>query len=200
MKKILGIVVLSLLLSFNANADDIKDFQIEGISIGDSLLKYYSEAEIKKSIAWKQGYKDDTFIRGSICSYGTTFCRANAELKNYDAIVFHFKKNDPEYKLFMIAGIINYTDKIEDCLIEKKSTVQELKILFPKAKYKKKIVKLDKDKKNKAHTSYFFLDDGSASRVQCYDWSKSKKRLQIDSLKITLDHPQYIDWNKNKAF
>jgi hypothetical protein len=54
MKKILGIIALGLLLSFNANADDIKDFQIEGISLGDSLLKYYSEDEIKSAL--KDGY------------------------------------------------------------------------------------------------------------------------------------------------
>ena len=43
-------MVLGLLLSLNVNADDIKDFQIEGISIGDSLLKYYSEKDIKKVV------------------------------------------------------------------------------------------------------------------------------------------------------
>ena len=37
MKKLLGIVVLGFLLNFNVNADDIKDFHIDGISIGDSL-------------------------------------------------------------------------------------------------------------------------------------------------------------------
>ena len=31
-------------------ADDISDFEIEGISIGDSLLDYFSEEEIKKEI------------------------------------------------------------------------------------------------------------------------------------------------------
>ena len=29
-------------------ADDIRDFQIEGMSIGDSLLDYFTEKEIKK--------------------------------------------------------------------------------------------------------------------------------------------------------
>ena len=41
MKKLLWIVVLGLLLSTNAYADDISDFQIEGMSLGDSALKYY---------------------------------------------------------------------------------------------------------------------------------------------------------------
>ena len=48
MKKLLGIVVLSLFLIMPSHADDIRDFQIEGISVGDSLLDYISEDKIKK--------------------------------------------------------------------------------------------------------------------------------------------------------
>ena len=47
MKKLLGIVVLGLLLSTSAYTDDIKDFQIERISIGDSALDYFSEAQLE---------------------------------------------------------------------------------------------------------------------------------------------------------
>ena len=49
MKKLLGIVVLGLLWCNISLADDIRDFQIEGISVGDSLLDYFSERKIKKS-------------------------------------------------------------------------------------------------------------------------------------------------------
>ena len=49
MKKLLRIVVLGLLLTLSAKADDIRDFQIEGISIGDSLLDYISDSQIKKN-------------------------------------------------------------------------------------------------------------------------------------------------------
>ena len=49
MKKLLGIMFLGLLLITPSQADDIRDFQIEGISIGDSLLDYFSEEEIKKN-------------------------------------------------------------------------------------------------------------------------------------------------------
>ena len=52
MKKFLGILVLISTLQTPSQADDIKDFQIEGMSIGDSLLDYFSEEEItnKKKI------------------------------------------------------------------------------------------------------------------------------------------------------
>ena len=45
------LLILILTFSFNTliKADDIRDFQIEGMSIGDSLLDFYSETEIKKN-------------------------------------------------------------------------------------------------------------------------------------------------------
>ena len=51
MKKLL-ILLFSLffLSSPSVFADDISDFQIEGISIGDSLLNYMTEDEILKEI------------------------------------------------------------------------------------------------------------------------------------------------------
>ena len=47
MKKILGIVFLVFLLSTNAHSDNIKDFKIENISIGDSALDYFNETELE---------------------------------------------------------------------------------------------------------------------------------------------------------
>ena len=202
MKKLLGIVVLGLLLSLNAKADNISDFQIEGISIGDSLLKYYSKKDIKRSIEKKQGYKDKSFVRGLICDTQNrgSFCNVKADLETYDAIQFHFKKKDSDYVLFMLSGILDFPNKIEDCKLEKSNTVNELTELFPAAKRKeaKNPHPQDKTKKSIVYSSYFFLNDGGASRIQCYDWSKKTGRT--DHLKITLDHPEYIYWMKNKAW
>ena len=48
-------------------ADEISDFQIEGISIGDSLLDHYSEEEILKEIERNLNFYvtqglDNTFV------------------------------------------------------------------------------------------------------------------------------------------
>ena len=50
------IVVLVLIFSLQSGtkAEDISDFQIEGMSIGDSLLDFYSEEEVEKNI--RKGY------------------------------------------------------------------------------------------------------------------------------------------------
>ena len=46
------LTLLALIFSLQTwtKADDIRDFQIEGMSIGDSLLDFYSEKEIKSNI------------------------------------------------------------------------------------------------------------------------------------------------------
>ena len=66
MKKLLGILVLGLGLSNNVFADNIKDFQIEGISIGDSILDYYSEEVIKKET--EEVWPNTTYVQ--FCSEG----------------------------------------------------------------------------------------------------------------------------------
>ena len=47
MNKLLLILILIFSLQSWAKADDISEFEIEGMSIGDSLLDYYSKDEIK---------------------------------------------------------------------------------------------------------------------------------------------------------
>ena len=56
MKNFLIIIVLSLSLMPPAKSDDISDFQIDGVSIGDSLLDHYSEYEIKKAMNYPNQY------------------------------------------------------------------------------------------------------------------------------------------------
>ena len=46
MKRLLLILILTSSFQSMAKADDIRDFEIEGMSIGDSLLDFFSEEEI----------------------------------------------------------------------------------------------------------------------------------------------------------
>ena len=52
------ILILILTLSFQSwsCADDIRDFEIEGISLGDSLLDFYTKEEIDKSLPYVSYY------------------------------------------------------------------------------------------------------------------------------------------------
>ena len=50
MRVFIAVLVLIFSLQSWTKADDISDFEIEGISIGDSLLDYFSEEEIEIQI------------------------------------------------------------------------------------------------------------------------------------------------------
>ncbi len=50
MKKLILILILTLNFQSWAKADDIRDFEIQGISLGESLLKIFSKEEIQKFI------------------------------------------------------------------------------------------------------------------------------------------------------
>ena len=61
MKKLFLILILLLITVRHSIADNLKDFEIEGIIIGESLLDYATEDEIK-SINANFNYKTDKFI------------------------------------------------------------------------------------------------------------------------------------------
>ena len=60
------LTVIVLILSFLSwtKADDIKDFEIEGMTIGESALEYFDEKFIIEGINDKNSfkYKDDKFV------------------------------------------------------------------------------------------------------------------------------------------
>ena len=51
MKRLLAYLLLTLSFGFifNAKADDIRDFQIDGISLGDSLLDHLVKMKLKNN-------------------------------------------------------------------------------------------------------------------------------------------------------
>ena len=50
MRLFITVFILIFSLQSWTKADDIRDFQIEGMSVGDSLLDYFSKDEIEKNI------------------------------------------------------------------------------------------------------------------------------------------------------
>ena len=74
MKVFITVLVLIFSLQSWTKADDISDFEIEGISIGDSLLDHFSESEV---INLKETYSDiaDLYIFVSKKFYSRTFTK-----------------------------------------------------------------------------------------------------------------------------
>ena len=90
MKTLLTLFVL--FFSFLVFADDISDFEIEGISIGDSALDYFSEAEINKAI--KSDYYKD---KDNLFSTSEFYMNENSYLTTYDGLQITYKTNDIKF-------------------------------------------------------------------------------------------------------
>jgi hypothetical protein len=190
MKRLLLILILTVSFQLAAKADDIKDFEIEGMSIGDSLLNFMSEAEIKDSILTDK-YKDNSFVRAEFYN----------NFKSYDAIQVHFKNDDSNYIIHMLSGAKYFIEDIDNCYKEKKIAEKDLKDIFKKLIFEDWGTSphpADKTGKTTVSTTMFtFIDSGSGA-IQCYDWSKEMK--YNDHLKIKLMTNEYLNWIQNIAF
>ena len=185
MKKLLGIVVLGLLLSVNAFADDIRDFEIEGISIGDSLLDYYSEDYIYRNIQnnYFTHIKDKTFVAASI---------RDASFDVYEVLQFIFKRNDKQFIIFGMTGGIFYRTNIDECYskIDEISEDISKNIKFNGEDKFKDLEMSAKTGKYSGHT--FFLNKGIIS-VHCYDWYEKTERDNnwVDNLRINIKTDEF---------
>ena len=101
------IPVLILIFSFQSltKADDIRDFQIEGISLGDSLLEHYSEKYIKNKTK-DYGYSNKDFIPVS---------GIKKKVKTYDVIGVYYKADSPKKVIYALDGVMWFKNSISKC-------------------------------------------------------------------------------------
>ncbi len=192
MKKLLGIVVLCLLLTNLSQADDIRDFQIEGMSIGDSLLNYFS----KEKIINAPRYDNTNTIRTSDKFYEARI----KDSKQYAELVFALKKNDQTFKIYMINGVIKYANNISECYKKIENIANDLDEIFTGAERTKSEVahKGDPTGKSKITSISFTLDSKDRINVQCYDWTK--KMRYYDNLRVGIFGREYREWLHYEAY
>ena len=185
------IAVLVLIFSFQSwiKADDISDFEIEGMSIGDSALDYFSEEKINSNIGEIQ-YKSDKFYYVDI--------EDSKKFENYDVIQFHFKKNDNKYIIYSISG--NSKMEIKSCLNKQKEIYEEISELFTDIeKYDAGKRKHPGDESGKSFTydMYFQFKSKDVIAVSCYELSE--KYSSSDKLLIAIDTKEFNDFLNNEA-
>ena len=193
MKKLLGIVVLVLLLSLSVKADDIKEFEIEGMSIGDSLLKFYNNDRIIERIKNQpQYYKDNEYIL-------LTFID---KTENYDGFKFHIKSDDTNYIIYMASGFKEMN--FEKCNAKKNEISNQLEEMFGKnSREDGSIQKHSYDKTgNSVGIQTAFQISNGRIRVLCMDWSEkiTKEKTWNDKLTIEMYTSEFRNWLNNKAY
>ena len=197
MKKILAILVLSLYFTAPSKADDISDFQIEGMSIGDSLLDFFTKKEIRKERKYRIKYPNSNkFTAITFVEY--------PNLKFYNSIQVNVKNKDKKYIIYSISGIIYFPNNINKCKERMELIANELINIFPDASITKRKKKHEYDKSGKSliYQTLFDMDSGAEARVECYDWSKKmlKKHDLDDQLVVSLLNDDFSYFMLNEAY
>lgn len=164
-------------------ADEISDFQIGGMSIGESALDYFSREELEdnKELNW----------------YDTTLYTPISELylsssEIYESFQIAVKTNDVNFEIVNISGFIFYENDIYKCYEQLDNISNDVKKLF------NDVVDLgkssfdhpyDKSGESKITDIELVSNDGGRILIQCYDWSENYP--YVDSLRINIMSEEY---------
>ena len=177
-----------------AQSDDIRDFEIEGLTLGDSLLKMYSKNEINKFL------KINTNFYPSSKKYFTLGTPGKDD--NFHQLNIDLKYNDKDY---IIYGLSQYKRiEYEYCLNELKIIIRDIKKLFSEVEYKLNQYtqyQADPSGNSKFAASDFDFNDGSSLRLLCVDWGKEFEADGYhDHIDVGLSSSKFSNWLINEAY
>jgi len=188
MKKLLAIIVLGLFCSYSVLADNIKNYEIEGMSIGDSLLDFMSESEIKNNEIKYWGNKKKKYSVTGIIN----------NLNTYNQVEVYYKSKDKKYKIEQIAGMM-FIDNLDECLQERETIIKSFGSSFSNLEKNTAVLDYAPDKtgKSKQHqVSYFFNKKNSNMRVECVQFSQKMKKEERgrNHLNVTASSDKITTW------
>tara|TARA_A100001011_G_scaffold376026_1_gene438175 strand:+ start:2018 stop:2614 length:597 start_codon:yes stop_codon:yes gene_type:complete len=192
------ITLFILLFGFQslAKSDDIKDFTIEGISVGSSLLEHFSKEQINTSIVnWYDDLEKNRFV---------SFAFGSSKFETYDFVDVWTKYNDNKFLADSIAGVIYFgknkpiTD-IDNCYEEQKIIANDILKIFSQAEKQGPFTiehTADPTGKSSYTDIYLKLDNNYEVVIACYDWSEEilKKENKSDHIYIAIRSNELEEW------
>ena len=199
MKRLLLIFALTLIFQTSAKTSEIKDFELEGMSVGESLLEYFSEENIIKELNSEFAYKyKSDFIRvGAGLGEGFILIK---DIKQYDDIGITLKLNDKKYIIYSLSGRIFCDGGIKDCFDSQKRISNDLKnFLGNSVEFEtwERINPDDKSKKSKIYgNDFIFEKSNEVITVGVYEYSKnySKKTRYYSHTNIAIYSAEFNDF------
>ena len=190
MKVFLTVLILVLNLQSWTKADDITDFEIEGMSIGDSLLEYMEKKKIIEEI------NDDTisyYYKNAYVAISTWDIKKNFEI--YDDVGVILKINDNKYEIYGLEGTLYMKEKsdIQECYEKQNNITSDIKNSFnlniePETYFIPK-------KQLKPHNIStkiidFELNSGGVIRTICFEIKPGvKKNSNLNLLYVVVNSP-----------
>ena len=203
MKKLL-ILLFSLffLSSPSVFADDISDFEIEGISIGDSLLDYMTEDEILNEI---ERTKDMYSYLKEPYKYVEIYMKKDFSI--YDNMSFIIENNstnqyvtnkNEKYTILSIRGQIPYVENFNGCIQKRDEISEVLSRMFVNLEMQEhsKSHEADPSGNSKMEGFALFFPSGDSIQTYCNDWEETFriKHSQTEGLSVILYSEEVLKW------
>ena len=192
MKRLLLILILTFSIQSWTKADDLSDIEIEGISIGDSLLDFVTESQIMERAFYP--YNNNKFYQSGMLSNS---------FETYEYLQFNLKKDDSKYIIYGMSGKIFFENDIKSCLKKKDIIFNEILNLFNKADIETSSHNIphdyDKTGESLIYANDIDMSSGGTIRVYCTDWS-NKLSEYLDNLKVTIGTQELVDFFNNEAY
>jgi len=198
MKVFLAALILILSLQSWTKADDIKDLEIEGFRIGDSLLDKYSASKIENNI-FPTTFTSKKYIK-------VIFDKEydNINLIKFDQIILYVENGDRNFIIQSINAGKDYHHDMKKCIRDRDQIFKEMKSLFTNIEEQNTVSydhPYDKTGNSKVHQSILYLISGAATKIVCVDFSKQLEvDGRIDHLRFTIGTAKYTKWLRDEAY
>ena len=188
------VFLIALILIFSiqslSKSDDIAEFEIEGMSVGDSLLDHMTVKEIKKAEEYSSVYPESNYVVIS----------TNTISDLYDYIEFVYDQRDKKYIIEALTGLVDYPDKYQECKKDMIPVSEEFKLTFKGSEIYEDESDHEFAPGSLVDLTDFYPKTGGFARISCTDWAKKyeEEHLWVDSLKISLGSKEFLDYLSNQ--
>lgn len=190
------IFILILTLSFQSTkADDIRDFEIEGISLNDSALKHTNLENIKKMFEETKNHYN--YLKEPL-KFREVYIFDSPKFQTYDTVSFMVNGNDSNYIIYFIRGMKTYLNKFEQCISQKNNIANEIENLT--TGFEKEIIEgthpLDKSGKSFSKQIIYKFNSGGKIIIGCNDWEEKlrKKNDWTEGLNVAIMTDELSNW------
>ena len=189
MRIIIIIITFFINLQSLTKADDIRDFEIEGLSIGDSLLNHFSVIEIKNFQNYDDLPSDMSFRIIEIFSN-------EMKMDLYDSVQIYYKPNDKTFKIHGVNGGL-FCDTKKKCINQYDQIKKDISKLFGDSlksdNFNGKHMDDDTGKSVFEYVVYYHANGEIA--VGYTDWAKHMN--YNDNVSIDITTQEVSNWVKN---
>ena len=194
MKLFLSAILIIFSLQTISKSDDIKEFEIEGISLYESALNHFTVNELQADTV--DNYTSNKYTTSNIYD----------GLDMYDYIQISYKTNDRKYIIQDISAAKNI--KYKECLSQLDQVESDISSIYENSSKISNDGKLtydhpvDKTGQSKVTDIAWYFNTGDVIVAQCYNWQSKfgKKNNFKDSLTIGISNKDIDKWFSNEAY